>query len=218
MAECRLWFIIVVMEWQHPKAFISYKRIYDLLLVVTFAVVLAPIWIPAWIIIPLLILIFDGRPIFVVQTRLGLNGKTFRMIKFRTMSKHTEVNSGPVPSQGALDPRSSKFGKLLRMTSLDEAPQVVNILKGEMSIVGPRPERPEIVDRIKQEVPDYDLRLRTLPGIAGLDHIRGDFSYRKRLRYDNFYIERMNPWFDLVLIVWSVWTIVKRLKPSNRRK
>ena len=188
---------------------LAYKRFYDLFLVFVFSVVFLPVWVPAWIIVPLLIFIIDGRPIFYTQDRLGLNGRVFRMIKFRTMPNGTEEDTGPVPSQLA-DPRATRLGKILRAMSLDEAPQVINILKGEMSIVGPRPERPEINEIIKEKVPDYDLRLRTYPGIAGIDHVRGNYKYRNRLRYDNFYIERMGPWFDLVVITWSIKTIFRR--------
>ena len=192
----------------------GYKRLYDLLLVGVFSVLFLPIWVLAWVIVPLLVLIIDGRPVFYTQHRLGKNGRVFRIIKFRTMARDVESESGPI-LPAAKDPRATRLGQILRKTSLDEAPQIINILRGEMSIVGPRPERPELVDFIKEEVPDYDLRLRTLPGIAGLDFIRGNFNYRNRLRYDNFYIERMSPCFDLVIIAWSMQTIAKRL---TRRK
>ena len=194
----------------------AYKRWYDLLLVLVFAVMFLPIWVPAWLAVPLLILIVDGRPIFCVQRRLGRDGRIFLMYKFRTMPSDVEDESGPV-LPGANDLRATRLGRLLRATSLDEAPQVVNILRGDMSLVGPRPERPELADVIKMQEPDYDLRLRTLPGIAGLDHIRGTFNYRNRLRYDNFYIERMSPWFDFVIIIWSVQAIALRLLRRMRR-
>ncbi len=192
-----------------------YKRFYDLLMVAVFSVLFLPIWVPAWIIVPLLILVIDGRPIFYTQDRLGKDGRVFRIFKFRTMPRDMDKATGPT-LPAPRDSRATRLGQILRVTSLDEAPQVVNILRGEMSIVGPRPEHPELAEFIKKTVPDYDLRLRTRPGIAGLDHVRGNFNYRKRLRYDNFYIERMSPRFDLVIMAWSVWAIAKRLKSPPR--
>lgn len=194
---------------------VAYKRAFDLLTVAVFSVLFLPIWVPAWIIVPLLILVIDGRPIFYTQDRLGKDGRVFRIIKFRTMPRDIDKATGPT-LPAARDSRATRLGQVLRMTSLDEAPQIVNILRGEMSIVGPRPEHPKLAEVIKEKVPDYDLRLRTLPGIAGLDHARGNFNYRNRLRYDNFYIERMSPWFDLVIIAWSLWAIAKRLISSPR--
>lgn len=188
----------------------AYKRPYDLFMVVVFAVLFLPVWVFGWITIPLLILIIDGRPVFYTQDRLGKNGKLFKIIKFRTMPRDIEKNTGPTLPEPK-DSRATKLGKMLRACSLDEAPQIVNILRGEMSIVGPRPEHPELANMIKESVPNYDERLRTLPGIAGLDHIRGSFNYRNRLRYDNLYIERMSPWLDIKLTVWSVLTIAKRI-------
>ena len=196
----------------------SYKRGFDLLLVGFFTVALLPLWLPAWIIVALLVLVVDGWPIFVVQERLGRDGRVFRMVKFRTMVRDAEAGTGPVmPSRD--DPRATRLGRLLRRTSLDEAPQVLNILRGEMSIVGPRPERPELAARIRETVPDYDLRLAVPPGIAGLDHIRGDRNYRSgnyrnRLRYDLFYIQRASPRLDVVIMAWSVWVIIARLAPG----
>lgn len=195
----------------------AYKRWYDLLLVLAFTVIFLPIWLPAWILIPVLVLIFDGRPVFCVQNRVGRDGRVFRMYKFRTMPGDVEEESGPTLPQRN-DPRATGLGRILRMTSLDEAPQVINILRGEMSVVGPRPERPELVDIIKIEVPDYDGRLLIVPGIAGLDHIRGNFNYRNRLRYDLFYIDRMSPWFDLVIIFWSVKAIAERVLGRRKRR
>ena len=199
---------VMMMPSKQPNP--AYKRLYDLLLVGVFSVLFPYVWIPAWVIVPLLVLAIDGRPVFYTQDRVGKDGRVFRMIKFRTMARDVESATGPTLPK-AKDPRATGLGKILRMTSLDEAPQIINILRGEMSLVGPRPERPEMVDLIKEQVPDYDQRLRTLPGVAGLDHIRGNFNYRNRLRYDNFYIERMSPWFDLVIIAWSLQTIARRL-------
>ena len=188
-----------------------YKRFYDLLMVAVFSVLFLPIWVPAWIMVPLLILVIDGWPIFYTQDRLGKDGRVFRIFKFRTMPRDTDKATGPT-LPAPRDSRATRLGQILRMTSLDEAPQVVNILRGEMSLVGPRPEHPELAETIKEKVPDYDLRLRALPGIAGLDHVRGNFNYRNRLRYDNFYIEKMSPRLDLMIIAWSVWVIIRRLR------
>ena len=111
------------------------------------------------------------------------------------------------------DPRLTKVGKTLRRLHLDEIPQVINIVRGEMSLVGPRPERPALAEQFNREVPGFSQRLRVRPGIAGLAQVRGSYwtdpSYK--LKYDNLYIETMSPWLDIKLLFLAVWVAVKRV-------
>ena len=188
-----------------------YKRPYDLTVLILAHALLLPVWLLLWTLIPLLILLFDGRPVLYRQRRLGREGREFHIIKFRTMIRDAERHVGPVWA-AVNDSRVTRLGRVLRTTRLDELPQVINVLRGEMSIVGPRPERPEFVQRFVQEMPGFELRMQVLPGIAGLAHVRGD-SYTtpgNRLRYDMFYISRMNPWLDTVIISQSVWLVTRQ--------
>ena len=188
-----------------------YKRPYDLIVLALVYLAFLPVWVLLWTMIPLAILLTDRGPVFYRQERLGRNGRVFRIIKFRTMVQNAEAQLGPVWAD-ANDPRTTRLGRILRETRLDEIPQALNILRGEMSIVGPRPERPELARKFEQRIPGFGERLRVLPGIAGLAHVRGDSHTppRHRLRYDNLYIERMNPWLDTQLILLSLWVVAQR--------
>ena len=183
-----------------PIARGDWKRPFDLALLGLAAVVLAPLWavlVPA---IALAIRLEDGGPALYRQARLGRGGAAFAILKFRTMSVGAEDGTGPVWTAPG-DPRITRVGRVLRRFHLDELPQAVNILKGEMSIVGPRPERPELAARIEREVPGFSARLRVRPGLAGLAQANGA-GWRDpalKLRYDNLYIAAMNPWLDLAL-------------------
>ena len=149
--------------------------------------------------------------------RRGWDGtrRVFRMLKFRTMVEDAEERTGPVWAAWR-DARSTAIGRVLRRYHLDELPQVVNVLRGEMSLVGPRPERPALAARIGRTVPGFESRLRVRPGIAGLAQWRGGHPVRARhkLRYDNLYIARMGPWLDLRLFAACVCTT---LRPSSGR-
>ncbi len=144
----------------------------------------------------------DKGPIIFKQERVGLQGKPFMMYKFRTMAVQTESEekSGWTTRN---DPRVTKIGKFLRRTSIDEMPQVFNILKGDMSLVGPRPERPQFVEKFKEQIPRYMVKHQVRPGLTGWAQIngyRGDTSIRKRIEYDIYYIENWTIWFDLKIL------------------
>ena len=179
----------------------AYKRPYDLSIVLVFGLLLLPFWLPICLLAAAAIWLYDRGPVFYTQERLGRGGKVYRILKFRTMVCDAERETGPVWAKPD-DPRVTAVGRVLRPLQLDELPQLVNVLRGEMSLVGPRPERPELVDRFERSVPGYSRRLRVLPGLAGLAHVRGTYwtPPRNRLRYDNLYIERMNPWLDTKII------------------
>jgi Undecaprenyl-phosphate glucose phosphotransferase len=146
-------------------------------------------------------------PIFYRQTRMGLDGRAFQMLKFRSMRIDAEGQTGPVWAQ-ADDPRRTGIGTFLRGTSLDELPQFWNVLKGEMSIVGPRPERPEFISRFRDTLPQYMLRHMMKAGITGWAQIngwRGNTSLEKRVEYDLYYIEHWSVLFDIKIMWQTLW-------------
>ncbi len=142
-------------------------------------------------------------PIFYRQVRTGLHGESFTIYKLRSMRPDAESGSGP---QWAVadDPRRLRIGAFMREWNLDELPQFWNILKGDMSLVGPRPERPELIKQFEQEIPHYNPRHEVRPGLTGwaqVNGLRGNTSLIDRIRYDLYYIENWSPWFDLQIMV-----------------
>ncbi|HXJ81895.1 MAG TPA: undecaprenyl-phosphate glucose phosphotransferase [Candidatus Methylomirabilis sp.] len=149
-------------------------------------------------------------PVLYRQERMGLDGQRFRMLKFRTMRVDAEAVTGPVWASAG-DSRRSPFGAFLRRLSLDELPQFVNVLRGEMSVVGPRPERPVFVEQFRRTVPGYMLRHKVKSGVTGwaqVNGLRGNTSLEKRIEYDLQYIERWSLAFDLKIIVLTVVRIL----------
>ena len=189
----------------------GYKRPLDLAIIVVAHILLFPLFVVLWIGIPLVIWIGDRGPVFYLQERVGRSGRRFNVIKFRTMILDAESETGPVWA-AERDSRTTRVGRILRILHLDELPQVINILKGEMSVVGPRPERPELAERFTRDVPRFSERVRVRPGVAGLAQVRGSAQTRPRdkLRYDNLYIETLSPWMDIKLLVLSVWVVLRR--------
>jgi lipopolysaccharide/colanic/teichoic acid biosynthesis glycosyltransferase len=144
------------------------------------------------------------------QERMGLDGQRFRMLKFRTMRVDAEAETGPVWTS-VDDPRRVPLGALLRRFSLDELPQFVNVLRGEMSVVGPRPERPVFVEHFRRTVPGYMLRHKVKSGVTGwaqVHGLRGNTSLEKRIEYDLEYIERWSFWLDLKILALTVARIL----------
>ena len=149
----------------------------------------------------------SGRPVLYRQERMGLDGRRFRMLKFRTMRLDAEAAGGPQWAT-ADDPRRTALGTFLRTWSLDELPQLVNVLRGDMSLVGPRPERPGFVEDFRRRVPGYMLRHKVKAGITGWAQIngwRGNTSIEKRIEYDLDYIARWSIGFDLKILVQTLW-------------
>ncbi|HEX8200560.1 MAG TPA: sugar transferase [Isosphaeraceae bacterium] len=143
-------------------------------------------------------------PALYSQVRLGRDGRPYRIYKIRTMIHDCERLTGPRWSQAG-DPRITPLGRWLRRTHLDELPQLANVLRCEMSLVGPRPERPEIASQLEKTFPDYRKRLLVRPGITGLSQVQlpADvdlFSVRRKLRCDLCYIQKMGPWLDLRIL------------------
>lgn len=150
-------------------------------------------------------------PVFYRQERVTWNGQRFSMLKFRSMPVDAEADSGPVWATRD-ESRATRFGAFLRRTSLDELPQLVNVLRGEMSIVGPRPERPEFVERFKQEIPGYMQKHLVKAGITGwaqVNDLRGHTDLQERIRYDLYYIENWSIWFDLRIIALTLFHVFR---------
>jgi putative colanic acid biosysnthesis UDP-glucose lipid carrier transferase len=150
-------------------------------------------------------------PVFYRQQRVTWIGRHFTMLKFRSMQVGAEQASGPVWAQEG-DPRTTRFGALLRRFSLDELPQLFNVLRGEMSLVGPRPERPEFVARFRQEIPGYMQKHMVKAGITGwaqVNDLRGSSDLAKRIQYDLYYIDNWSLWFDLRILALTVWHVFK---------
>lgn len=163
---------------------------------------------PIMLIAALLIKLTSRGPVIFKQERVGLHNSSFYMYKFRSMelqSPKEEKKAWTVKD----DPRVTAVGKFLRRTSLDELPQLFNILKGDMSLVGPRPERPLFVEKFKEEIPRYMVKHQVRPGLTGwaqVNGLRGDTSIRKRVEYDIYYIENWTIWFDLRIILMTFFT------------
>jgi exopolysaccharide biosynthesis polyprenyl glycosylphosphotransferase len=160
----------------------------------------------------LAVLLFDGRPVFYLQTRVGQFGRHFRVVKLRTMRSDAEAE-GP-SFAAARDPRVTRVGRLLRRLRIDELPQLLNVLKGDMSLVGPRPERPEFVAALAQSVPFYTFRLAVPPGLTGwaqvnLPYARSEEEHRRKLEYDLYFIrERSLGLYLLALLRTASVTLV----------
>lgn len=146
-------------------------------------------------------------PVFFRQTRMGWNGKSFTILKFRSMPQNVEAQTGAVWAKAG-ETRSTAFGGFLRRTSLDELPQFINVIKGDMSIVGPRPERPVFVDQFKEEIPGYMQKHMVKAGITGWAQIngwRGSTDLTKRVEHDLYYIEHWSLWFDIKIIFLTMF-------------
>ncbi|HNR13063.1 MAG TPA: undecaprenyl-phosphate glucose phosphotransferase [Thermodesulfobacteriota bacterium] len=179
------------------------KRVFDVVLSLLLLILLSPLMAG----IACLIKLTSPGPIFFRQERMGLDGKLFTMLKFRTMVEHAEKETGPVWAS-ANDGRRTWIGAFLRKTSLDELPQFFNVLKGNMSIVGPRPERAFFINQFKEIVPHYMLRHKIKAGITGWAQIngwRGNTSIEKRIEHDIYYIENWSLLFDVKIIVLTLW-------------
>jgi Undecaprenyl-phosphate glucose phosphotransferase len=158
--------------------------------------------------IALAIRLFDGRPVLYRQQRMGLDSRPFDILKFRSMRQGAEDESGPTWASPE-DPRRTPLGRFLRRWSLDELPQFINVLKGEMSLVGPRPERPEFVREFKERFPQYMVRHRVRAGMTGWAQVhgwRGNTSLTKRIEYDLYYIENWSLSLDLKIL----WLTLRR--------
>ncbi len=185
------------------------KRLLDLAVATVLSVgglLLAPM-------IALAILIESGRPVFYRQARLGRGGRRFQMTKFRTM-KHDAEPDGQAKWSTPNDARVTRVGRFLRRTRLDELPNLVAVLRGEMSMVGPRPERPQFVEQLEREVPLYRARLIVAPGLTGWAQVNWAYGDSVRdaavkLEYDLYYIKHQSIWFDALILLRTVGTMLR---------
>ena len=185
------------------------KRLFDILLAGAGLILSAPIWI----LITLMIWLEDPGPVVFIKNSVGKGGPNFHQFKFRTMISGAEVDTGPIPARES-DSRVLRSGKFLRKTALDELPQLVNILKGEMSFVGPRPQRTVLVYLYLRDLPGFAERHAVLPGLAGLAQVAGNYfaTPLQKLRYDRIYARHASLGFDLkllaiafALVFWLRW-------------
>ncbi|GIX42362.1 MAG: undecaprenyl-phosphate glucose phosphotransferase [Leptospiraceae bacterium] len=183
------------------------KRVFDII----FSLFVIILTLPLMIIIAILVKLSSKGPIFFVQERVGLDRKTFKLIKFRTMYvQDKEISEKTWGTKN--DPRVTPIGRFLRKTSLDELPQFFNVLKGDMSVVGPRPERPHFVNQFKNQYEKYMLRHSVKSGITGWAQIlgyRGDTPIEKRIEADIYYIENWSLLFDIMIILKTIPSMIK---------
>lgn len=184
------------------------KRVMDVSVSVAVLVMLSPLMVA----LSLLIKLTSPGPVFFTQERVGRDGRSFHLLKFRSMPVDAEAGSGPVFTTPE-DPRPGRLGRFLRRYSLDELPQFINVLFGEMSVVGPRPERPYFVEQFRQVIPAYMARHHEKAGITGwaqVNGLRGDTSVEERTLYDLYYVENWSLLFDLKIMVKTLFHIFRR--------
>lgn len=203
----QMWFL-ENLNIANKKWFDFSKRIYDIIL----ALIILLLTIIFWPIVALIIRLESKGEIFFRQVRSGKNNQPFYVYKFRTM---TSLNNDYSPT-AQNDKRITRFGNLLRKTRLDEVPQILNILRGEMSFVGPRPERPELITELEKQIPFYKERMLVKPGATGWDQVSGEYhspsneDSLKKLQYDLFYIKNRSIYLDISIILKTIATIISR--------
>lgn len=184
------------------------KRIFDVIISIIVIISTSPIMI----LIAIAIKIDSKGPVIYKQKRITKDGKEFTMYKFRTMIDNAEKETGPILAKKK-DERITKVGKILRRTRLDELTQFFNVIKGNMSIVGPRPERKELIEKIIKELPEYRIREQVKAGITCIAHIEGDYytEPKVRLEYDKMYMKDWNIKKDIKIILKTILKVIKEL-------
>ncbi len=185
--------------FERPPLLLLGRRLVSLLASLVLFLIAAPVLL----LVAILIKIDSKGPVFYTQERVGMNGRAFKMLKFRTM--RTDAESAGVKWAQKNDPRVTRIGKYLRRFRIDELPQILNVVRGEMGIVGPRPERPEFVAKLRRQIPYYDLRALVPPGITGWAQIRYPYAAsleeaREKLQYDLWYVKHLSVRLDLTIL------------------
>jgi sugar transferase (PEP-CTERM system associated) len=188
------------------------KRAFDIFAAVCGLILSLPLTILSAIVVKLE---SPRDPVLYHQERVGLNGKTFTIHKFRTMRSDAEAKTGPVWSKGDSDPRITRVGRFMRKTRLDEIPQLWNVLRGDMSLIGPRPERPAFVEQLTAQIPFYGQRHVVKPGVTGWAQVRYAYGASvedalEKMQYDLYYVKHMSLTFDLLIALETVKTVVLR--------
>jgi len=193
--------VLEVIKLFPSNGVVAVKRVIDIVLSALGLIILSPLMI----IVALAIKATSPGPVFYLQERVGQGEKPFMLYKFRTMINNAEARTGPVLA-AENDPRITPIGKFLRATRIDEIPQLWNVLKGDMSLVGPRPERPFFIEKFKKEIPGYEYRHLVKPGITGLAQISGKYSTTAddKLRYDLMYIGNLSLMQDIKILLQTV--------------
>lgn len=198
---------LAVVNIRHVPLTNTFNRLIKRLMDIVGSIMCIILFSPIMIIAAILIKCGDGGKVIFKQERVGLHNKTFYMYKFRTMREQTKEEEKKGWSHRG-DPRITPIGKFLRGTSLDELPQMINVLMGDMSLIGPRPERPQFVEKFKEEIPRYMIKHQVRPGMTGWAQIngyRGNTSIRKRIEYDLYYIENWTVFFDVKILFLTVF-------------
>ena len=177
-----------------------FTRVLDVTLGAVMLVLAVPLVVPA----ALAIAITDGFPVFYLQWRVGQFGRSFRVVKLRTMRRDAEENGPAFAAKD--DPRVTGVGRVLRRLRIDELPQLVNVLRGHMSLVGPRPERPEFVDELVRQIPYYTFRLAVPPGLTGWSQVSMPYArtiedHRRKLEYDLYFIRERSVGLYLLILL-----------------
>ena len=196
------------------------KRLLDLIFVFIGVILFSPILILMVLITMICIIIEDGFPVLYSQKRLGFNRNEFELFKFRSMIKDAEKETGPVWASKSDDVRLTKTGKFIRKYAIDEIPQLINILRGDISIVGPRPERPELYKKFLKGNLPYEKRLNAPQGLTGLAQLLGSYDTlpKNKLRYDLLYIKNQSLCLDMKIIFFSVLvTIIGNWQTDSRQ-
>ena len=193
------------------------KRFFDVLVSLAMLIVLSPLMI----LIAILIYLYDRGPVFYLQERLTEDGRVFMIYKFRSMRVDSEEKGARLAAKG--DPRITPVGKVIRNLHLDELPQLINILKGDMSMVGPRPERPEIAEKYHKVIPEFDYRLKVKAGLTGYAQVYGKYNTTPydKLKLDLYYIENYSIWMDIKLCMLTFKILFQKentegVDPSQR--
>lgn len=206
MSCCSSGSIIPRKRWYLPLKWVSEYLLAMLLFLLA---------IPVLVVVAIVIKATSDGPIFYLQTRVGKKGKLFRVIKLRTMVNNAEGKTGPVWSTHN-DPRITPVGQFLRDSHIDEFPQLINVLLGQMALVGPRPERPEIVRELEWKIPNYSERSNLRPGITGLSQLKlppdTDLdSVRRKQLFDLYYVSQVSAWLDIRILASTLWVLVRAI-------
>jgi sugar transferase (PEP-CTERM system associated) len=198
--------------FRKTRLLMATKRAFDIAASVIGLILAAPLMLVSAV---LLKLESPRDPILYHQERVGLNGQTFTIHKFRTMRSDAEARTGPVWSAGDKDPRITAVGRFMRKTRLDEIPQLWNVLRGDMSLIGPRPERPAFVEQLTSQIPFYGQRHVVKPGVTGWAQVRYTYGASvedavQKMQYDLYYVKHMSFGFDLLIALETIKTVVLR--------
>ena len=194
-------------NYEDKKWELKIKRLGD----ITLSLLLIFLTMPLIALIAILIKLEDGGPIFYVQKRVGLNFSKFKIVKLRSMKIDAEQNKAQWSYKG--DPRITTIGKFIRKTRIDEIPQLLTVLKGEMSLIGPRPERPEFIEILEKKITNYGIRCQIKPGLSGWAQVNYPYGSsikdaEIKLSYDTFYIKNFSFYLDLLIMIKTIKIII----------